>query len=475
MTSLGALLRDAGIEVVLAERAQDLTVSTVELDSRKCVPGSLFVCMPGTSTTGEAFVSEALDRGAVCVLSSTPVDAPMVVRVERTSLRGALASLSSAIVGNPARELTLAGVTGTNGKTTVTWLLQGILSEAGFASGAIGTLTGERTTPSAPELHRELRVIADRAAAAGARGTVVMEVSSHALDQGRVDGLSFDVAAFTNLSHEHLDYHGTMQSYFDTKAVLFDETRARVAVICVDDVWGQRLASQRSGPTTEVSSSDAHDVRSSIGATSFIWRSRAISTRLTGAVNVTNTLLALAAANELGLDDDTTASAVASVAPVPGRLEVVAAATPSVLVDYAHTPAGLERVLSDLRVIGGARRLVVVFGCGGDRDRSKRPVMGSIASNLADVVVVTSDNPRTEDPAAIISEVLAGVNGPATVTRVEDRAVAICSVIESAHDDDLILIAGKGHETTQEIAGTFLALDDRAVARAAVATRSGSC
>jgi UDP-N-acetylmuramoyl-L-alanyl-D-glutamate--2,6-diaminopimelate ligase len=469
------LLRDAGIDATLTDDAEALKVSTVELDSRRCVPGSVFVCMPGTSTTGEAFVSEALDRGAICVVASTPVDAPVVVRVERASLRGALASLSSVVVGDPANELTLAGVTGTNGKTTVAWLLHGILSEAGYSSSTIGTLTGARTTPSAPELHRELRVIADRAAATGSRGAVAMEVSSHALDQGRVDGLRFDVSVFTNLSHEHLDYHHTMERYFEAKAALFDESRSADAVICVDDEWGQRLASRRTGPTVEVATEEATNVRSSIGATSFTWRATAVSTQFTGMVNVTNAMLALAAARELGVEEGVTTRAIASVPPVPGRLEVVAAGAPSVLVDYAHTPAALERVLGDLRSLDGARRLIVVFGCGGDRDRSKRPIMGSIATRLADHVVVTSDNPRSEDPEAILDEILAGADGPASIVRDVDRASAIASTITEAHNDDVVLIAGRGHETAQEVAGTFVELDDRVVARAALDARGATC
>jgi UDP-N-acetylmuramoyl-L-alanyl-D-glutamate--2,6-diaminopimelate ligase len=475
VTSLGALLRDAGIEATLSRSAAALGVSTVELDSRRCSPGSVFVCMPGTATTGEVFVTDALDRGAVCVVASTPVSAPVSVRVERSTLRGVLASLSSAVVGNPARELTIAGVTGTNGKTTVTWLLHGILTQAGYASSTIGTLTGERTTPSAPELHRELRVIADRAAASGSRGAVAIEVSSHALDQGRVDGLRFDVAVFTNLSHEHLDYHRTMEDYFDAKATLFDESRSVGAVICVDDEWGRRLASLRTGRTIEVGTDEAANLRTSIGGTSFTWRSRAISTQFTGKLNVTNAMLALAAARDLGVDEDAAANAISTVPPVPGRLEVVGAGRPSVLVDYAHTPVALEHVLRDLRSLDEARRLVVVVGCGGERDRTKRPVMGSIASRLADQLVVTSDNPRGEDPEGIIDEVLAGVDGPASIVREPDRAAAITSTIADARDDDVILIAGKGHETTQEIAGSVVAFDDRAVARAALASRRHAC
>jgi UDP-N-acetylmuramoyl-L-alanyl-D-glutamate--2,6-diaminopimelate ligase len=232
VTTLGALLAEAGLDASLAAGARSVAVSTVELDSRQCTPGSVFVCMPGTTTSGEAFVDDALARGAVCVVASAHVPAAQVsVTVPSSSLRAVLAALSSAVVGNPAASLTLGAVTGTNGKTTVTWLLNGILSHAGYAAATIGTLSGGRTTPSAPDLHRQLRAIADRADREGKTGAVALEVSSHALDQGRVDGIRFDVAVFTNLSHEHLDYHGTMERYFEAKAKLFEPPRARAGVI----------------------------------------------------------------------------------------------------------------------------------------------------------------------------------------------------------------------------------------------------
>ena len=475
MTSLGALLADAGLAAGLSEDAAGLQVSTVELDSRRCSAGSVFVCMPGTTTTGTAFVDEALRRGAVCVVAAPPVPAaPVVVQVAPDELRGALAALSSAVVGDPAASLTLAGVTGTNGKTTVTWLLDGILTAVGYTSASIGTLTSPRTTPSAPDLHRALRVVADRASTEGRRGAVALEVSSHALDQGRVDGIRFDVAVFTNLSHEHLDYHATMEAYFEAKATLFASSRAAAAVVCVDDEWGRRLVARSEIPTVEVTSNDV-DVRDArIGATTFRWRSRAVTMRLPGTVNVTNALLALEAAGVLGVDDEEASSALADVPPVPGRLEFVGE-PPSVLVDYAHSPDALDRVLRDVRALRPGSRLVVVFGCGGDRDPAKRPEMGSIASRLADEVVLTSDNPRGEPPDDIIDQVLAGVDGDAVVRREPDRGLAVASAIASAADDDVVLLAGKGHETTQEIAGKLVAFDDRVAAAAALAARRPAC
>jgi UDP-N-acetylmuramoyl-L-alanyl-D-glutamate--2,6-diaminopimelate ligase len=475
VTTLGALLADAGLDAPLPEGATDLRVSTVELDSRRCGIGSVFVCLPGSTTTGEAFVGDALRRGAVCVVAATEVAAPVVVRVAADSLRGALAALSSAVVGDPARTLTMAGVTGTNGKTTVTWLLDGILRGVGYESASIGTLTGERTTPAPPELHRALRAVADRAEDAGRPGAVAVEVSSHALDQGRVDGIRFDVAVFTNLSREHLDYHGTMRAYFEAKAALFDPARTAAAVICVDDEWGRELAARRAVPTLEVATSEASLRGAALGRTTFSWRNRTTETQLTGHVNVTNAVLALAASEVLGVDQADASRALARVAPVPGRLEVVDGGPPNVLVDYAHSPDALERVLRDVRALETDGRLIVVFGCGGDRDQGKRPEMGAVASHLADVVVVTSDNPRGEDPSAIAAAVVAGCDGDADVSTELDRATAITRTVAGASVADVILVAGKGHETTQEVAGRVVPFDDRVVARAALEARRTSC
>jgi UDP-N-acetylmuramoyl-L-alanyl-D-glutamate--2,6-diaminopimelate ligase len=475
VTRLGALLADAGIDATLPADAKAIEVSTVELDSRLCVPGSLFVCMQGATTSGEAFIGDAVDRGAVCIVASTPVHAAAVsVLVPESSLRPVLSSLSSAVVGNPAGSLMLAGVTGTNGKTTVTWLLNGILSHLGYTSAAIGTLSGARTTPSAPELHRELREVVDRAHEEGAKGAVALEVSSHALDQGRVDGIRFDVSVFTNLSHEHLDYHGTMDRYFEAKARLFEPPRSKAAVICVDDEWGRALAAKVEIPVTTVSSEDATVEDARVGSTTLHWRSTRIVTRLTGRFNVTNTILAVAAAEVLGITTNESARALEALPSVPGRLEVVGDGALSVLVDYAHTPHALERALVDLRQLRSTGRLVCVFGCGGDRDVAKRPQMGAVASLLADDVFVTSDNPRSEDPVAIIDQIVSGAKGPARLVREPDRAAAVAMAIDGAQDGDIVLIAGKGHETTQEVAGTFVPFDDRDVAARVLRTRSAS-
>jgi UDP-N-acetylmuramoyl-L-alanyl-D-glutamate--2,6-diaminopimelate ligase len=476
VTTLGALLADAGVDAALSADARALEVSTVELDSRLCTPGSVFVGMQGTATSGEAFVGDAIARGAVCIIASAPVPAAKVsVTVPSSSLRSVLAALSSSVVGHPAASLTLGAVTGTNGKTTVTWLLNGILSHAGYTAATIGTLSGGRTTPSAPDLHRQLRTVADRAEREGRKGAVALEVSSHALDQGRVDGIRFDVAVFTNLSHEHLDYHGTMERYYEAKARLFEPPRAKGAVICVDDEWGRMLAASVEVPVVEVSSEDATILDARVGGTTLRWRSETIETHLTGRVNVTNTILAVAAADTLGIAPRDAAAALKALAPVPGRMELVGGGAPSVLVDYAHTPHALERVLLDLRELRPSSRLVCVFGCGGDRDVAKRPQMGAIASLLADDVVVTSDNPRGEDPEAIIDQILQGARGRARLEREPDRAKAIALAIDAAGDDDVVLIAGKGHETTQEISGSFVPFDDREVAAAVLRAKDPTC
>lgn len=476
MITLGELLSDAGLDGSVPDDARLVPVSTVELDSRRCSPGSVFVCMQGTTTSGEVFVDDAISRGAVCVVATSKVPAaPVSVTVAPSALRSVLATLSSAVVGNPARSLTLAAVTGTNGKTTVTWLLNGILAHSGYTAATIGTLSGGRTTPSAPDLHRELRAVVDRARDEGRRGAVALEVSSHALDQGRVEGLRFDVAVFTNLSHEHLDYHATMERYFEAKASLFTPLTARSAVVCVDDEWGRRLAAHVSVPAVEVSSDDATIVDAEIGHTSIRWRSSRLETRLTGRLNLTNTILAVAAAEALGIDPRTSAEALRALPSVPGRMELVGEGRPSVVVDYAHTPKALERVLADLRELRPTGRLICVFGCGGDRDVAKRPQMGAIASELADDVVVTSDNSRSEDPEVIIDEIVAGASGPARLRREVDRAAAIAWAIDLAGKDDVVLVAGKGHETTQERSGVVVPFDDREVAAAALAVRTTRC
>jgi UDP-N-acetylmuramoyl-L-alanyl-D-glutamate--2,6-diaminopimelate ligase len=404
------------------------------------------------------------------------------------TIRPVMARIAAAFYGFPARELTMIGVTGTNGKTTVTELLGGLLESSGRPSNVMGTLSGARTTPEATEVQRVLAQVRDRQRSDGRPHAVAMEVSSHALVQSRVEGIHFDVAVFTNLSHDHLDYHGTMESYFEAKSSLFTPDHALRGVVNADDAWGQRLLHQSRIPMIAVRRSDASEIVLQPGRTQFRWRGQHVSTSLTGAINVDNTLLAAEAALTLGLEPPEVALALSGVPPVPGRFQVISAphrGTPSgagappftVIVDYAHTPAGLEVALREaggLTADGG--RVLVAFGCGGNRDRAKRPKMGLVASRLSDVAVLTSDNPRDEEPLSIIEEVRSGV--PSDAQRraafvVEpDRSLAIRRVLEAARDGDVVIIAGKGHETYQEIGGgRQLPFDDVVEARQALSAR----
>jgi UDP-N-acetylmuramoyl-L-alanyl-D-glutamate--2,6-diaminopimelate ligase len=409
-------------------------------------------------------------------------------------MRPVMAHLAAAFYGFPARELLMIGVTGTNGKTTVTQLLGDLLSAVGRPTNVMGTLSGARTTPEATEVERVLAGVRDRQRSDGLRHAVAMEVSSHALVQSRVDGIHFDVAVFTNLSHDHLDYHQTMEEYFEAKARLFTSNHALRGVVSGDDPWGRLLLDRARIPMVAVHHADAGDVVLRPGHTEFTWRGHRVTTPLTGGVNVDNALLAaetaLALDSELGHAE--VAAAMAHLRPVPGRLEVIAAAPPpevaagdggelarppfTVIVDYAHTPAGLEVVLAEARQLrpGPSGRVVSVFGCGGNRDRAKRPVMGAVAAQGSDVAFLTSDNPRDEDPAAIIEEVLTGVPGgrdnPHIVVE-EDRRVAIRRALDAAAAGDVVVIAGKGHETYQEISGRRLPFDDAVEAREALTAR----
>lgn len=459
-----------------------VVVRGVAFDSRMVEPGDLFFCLPGTVTDGRIHAPEALARGAVGVVSEEPLPelagSPAVrVLVSRGRARPSMARVAAAFWGHPSRELVVGGVTGTNGKTTVAHLLGAALEAGGHRTTVIGTLTGSRTTPEAPDLQRLLAAARAHGGAGG--GAVAMEVSSHALAQSRVDGIHFDVAVFTNLSHEHLDYHGTMEEYFSVKASLFTPERAVRGVVDAEDPWGRRLLAAARIPMVAVRRGDATAVELAPGRSSFTWRGRRVSLALTGAVNVRNAVLAAEAAVALGLSPEEVAAGLAAAPPVPGRLETVVAAGPTgppftVLVDYAHTPAGLDVALGEARrLVGPGGRVIVVFGCGGDRDRSKRPAMGAAARRGADLVVVTSDNPRSEDPGAIIQEVLAGMperapDGGGAVVE-PDRREAVGRAVRAARPGDVVLIAGKGHERAQIVGDRAYPFDDREVAAEAVA------
>jgi len=456
---LGELFDDLTFDLATAA----IDVVSVEIDSRACTPGALFFAVPGATTSGVAHVAQAVANGAVAVVATEALacDVPVVV-VTPQRLRLALGHAAEAVTGWPASDMQLVGVTGTNGKTSVATLIADLSRQLGWHGASIGTLTNARTTPAPPELWRSLAAI--RASATTPSPSVVaLEVSSHALDQERVAGVHFAVAVFTNLSHDHLDYHGTMEAYFAAKAKLFTPEFASRAVIWCDDPYGDQLRGATSLPVTVVRRSDAAVTHASLTGTDFLWRGHQVHSPLIGDYNIDNALLALATMAALGADEAELARAMAHVTPIPGRCELVSSTGPTVVVDYAHTPAGLERLLTTVRTLHEGR-IITVFGCGGDRDTTKRADMGRIASTLSDVAVVTSDNPRTEDPAAIIDQVIAGCD-PSRVERVIDRRDAIARALDIAGPSDVVVIAGKGHETTQIIGEHVLAFDDRAVAR----------
>ncbi len=451
-------------------------VTGVSHDSRGVRPGDLFCCVPGSRTDGHDHAAEAVQRGATGLLVERFVDeAVPQARLPQGGVRPAMAPVAAAFFGHPGNDLVLAGVTGTNGKTTVTHLLGHVLRANGRPTAVLGTLSGPRTTPEAPELQARLAAWRDGGRSEGRPRAVAMEVSSHALVEHRVDALRFDVAVFTNLSHDHLDFHGSMEAYFAAKASLFSPARTEAAVVWADDPYGARLVEAAEVPTLAVGSADAKDVEVGLSRTSFTWRGHTVTVALTGRLQVANVLLAAEAAVRLGLSPLEVAAALATAPAVPGRLEVVVGAGPpgppfSVLVDYAHTPAALEAALRSARDLAApGARVLVVFGCGGERDPSKRPAMGEVAARLADVVVVTSDNPRGEDPASIAEAVLAGVPaGAASATAVPGRPEAVQAALEAAGPGDVVVVAGKGHERVQEVAGRHLAMDDRQLVRQAL-------
>jgi UDP-N-acetylmuramoyl-L-alanyl-D-glutamate--2,6-diaminopimelate ligase len=385
--------------------------------------------------------------------------------------------------------MTVVGVTGTNGKTTTTALLEAIFSASDLPAATIGTLSGARTTPEAPELQATLAAFRSEG-----RAAVAMEVSSHALVQHRVDAIWFAAAIFTNLSQDHLDYHATMDDYFEAKARLFEPGRAAAAVVNADDPWGQRLLNRlrtswgrgtETHPVIPFSLLDLEGLAVSPNGSRFRWQGIDVELRLGGRFNVRNALAAATAAEALGLDRHAIVAGLEQVEAVRGRFEPVRGGQPfTVLVDYAHTPDGLEQALLAAREladggvgrsVSGRGRVILVFGAGGDRDQAKRPLMGSVATELADMAVLTSDNPRSEDPLAIITQVASGAQNTNSQVQLEieaDREAAIVVALESAEGHDVVVIAGKGHEIVQEVGGRVIPFDDAEVARRAL-TRIG--
>jgi len=487
MIAAAEFVRPAGM--ALLDKLAQLGVPLADLtaDSRTVKLGSIFVAYPGTAQDGRAYIAEAISRGATAVIWERDgfswKEAWEIPNLGVENLRSRISEIAGDIYGNPSESLWMAGVTGTNGKTSVSQWIASALDHAGRRSAVIGTLgnglVGERvearnTTPDPIVLQRLLADYLRR----GARN-VAMEVSSHGLDQGRVTGIKYDAAVFTNLTRDHLDYHGSMESYGEAKARLFTARGVKHRIINADDDFGRELARRFPDAVTyataqrqphaayrasNIALSDA-GVRFHVDSE---WGRGEVHAGVLGAFNVSNVLAVLATLIAAGLSFDEAVNAIARLEPVPGRLEKVGGGSlPLVVVDYAHTPDALEKALEALRpAVAAGHRLFCVFGCGGDRDPGKRPLMGTVAARLADHVVVTSDNPRSEEPAAIIQQVMAGAHGAEAI---EDRQVAIFTAVHHATPGDVVLVAGKGHETYQEIAGLRHPFDDREVARAALA------
>jgi UDP-N-acetylmuramoyl-L-alanyl-D-glutamate--2,6-diaminopimelate ligase len=443
---------------------RDVEIDAVAMDSRDVRPGSLFACVVGRVVDGHEFAAAARRAGAGALVVERPVDID-VPQVLVTDVRAALGPLCDAFYDHPSAGLRVAGVTGTNGKTTTVALLTEIFVAHGWKASSLGTLSGVRTTPEAPQLQAQLADLRRSGTQA-----VAMEVSSHALDQGRVDALHFAAGVLTNVTQDHLDYHHTMEAYFDAKARLFEPERIEVAIIDTDDPYGRRLVGRISGqvPVETFSLDDAVALSVTREGSRFRWGGVDVALALRGRFNVANALAAAATARALGIPDATVAEGLSGIRSVRGRFEPVEAGQAfTVLVDYAHTPDGLAKALTAAREITSGR-LIVVFGAGGDRDHSKRPLMGKAATTLADLAFVTSDNPRNEDPMAIIDSVVAGAGGEVRPIAEPDRRRAITHALASADDGDVVLIAGKGHESGQDFGGRVEAFDDVLEARAAL-------
>lgn len=469
MDARGRALLDDLPPSLVVELVGALPATLVDLthDSRQVQPGWAFACVPGDQHDGHDFAEQAVAAGATLLLVERRLPSGSVgdtAQLVVTDVRRAMGFAAATVHGHPASALTLVGITGTNGKTTTTQLIGSILRAAGREERELGTLSGARTTPEATDLQRRLAGFVRDGV-----DTVVMEVSSHALALHRVAGTRFDVAVFTNLGRDHLDLHVSMEAYFRAKASLFMPDLSDLGITNLDDPYGRLLLDVAAIEMVGYSTDDARDLDVGIDHHRFVWRGQPVRVPIGGVFNVANSLAALNAAAALGIDPATAARGLAALPPVPGRFEVVSApgAGVAVVVDYAHTPEGLEHVLRSARRLATGR-VIAVFGCGGDRDADKRPLMGAAAAANADVVIVTSDNPRREDPHAIVDAVLGGIDsGYRERVSIEiDRRAAIEEAIGSARSGDVIVIAGKGHETTQTIGDRILSFDDREVARA---------
>ncbi|MFT7501357.1 MAG: UDP-N-acetylmuramoyl-L-alanyl-D-glutamate--2,6-diaminopimelate ligase [Gammaproteobacteria bacterium] len=478
LASLAAMLADlSGGAIAEVDGDGATQISTVTHDSHAVGSGSLFACLRGERVDGHDFAATAVEAGAAALLVDRRLDGTRVsgvaqLIVDDTRLR--LGPIAASLMGAPSTHMTTVGITGTNGKTTTSLMLEAIFIAHGQRVGVIGTLNGPRTTPEAPELQQRLaEFVADGCSAA------VVEVSSHALTLHRVDGTHFDAVVFTNFGHDHLDLHGTPEDYFRAKASLFDIRFAPLAVINLDDTHGRLLSdviAGNDGPSMRVvtySAAELTDVEVSATSLSYEWSGRRIHVGIGGAFNVCNSLAAVVTATEVGVPLDDIITGLAQLGAVPGRFETVAWPAGvdggfSVVVDYAHTPDGLAEVIAAARaVVEESASVIIVFGCGGDRDHGKRSEMGAVAAGAADRVIVTSDNPRSEEPMKIITDVVVGVpsNYRDRVTVNPDRQSAIGDALNLACSGDIVVIAGKGHEKTQDLGDRVVEFDDRAMAR----------
>jgi UDP-N-acetylmuramoyl-L-alanyl-D-glutamate--2,6-diaminopimelate ligase len=469
----------------------DRVVESIAYDSRRVQRNGLFVALRGEKSDGHQFVEQAVEKGATVVVTEREVQTPRATCVVVDNTRSALADLAAVFYQQPARRLKLAAVTGTNGKTTTTFLIKHILEKAGLRCGLLGTVRYEiadrvlpavRTTPESIEVYDLLAQMANAGCKAAA-----MEVSSHALAQERVRGLEWDVAVFTNLTQDHLDFHGTMENYFEAKAKLFaglteqkSKTKA-TAVINIDDRYGAQLVDRLNKKVSVITygMGAQADFRASNYHAEFAGTSYQLDARgksylvrvpLIGRFNVANSMAALAAASSMGISLREAILSLGRSPQVPGRLEAVPAKRQfQIFVDYAHTPDALLNVLKTARELS-PRKLIVVFGCGGDRDKQKRPLMGRVADEHADFSIITSDNPRKENPKAIIADAEKGFRS-SRYEKITDRAEAIARAIELAQPRDIVLIAGKGHEAYQEFADHTIPFDDIQIARRALENR----
>jgi len=468
---LGDVIADLDAPDVTGDLGTQIT--DVAFDSRAVEVGTLFCCVRGEHADGHDFAASAVERGASALLVDRAVDVDVpLVRVPDT--RRAMGLVAATFFGHPSQSLAVVGVTGTNGKTTTTHLLRSVLVEAGLRAEVLGTLSGARTTPEGPDLQRRLAGWRDSGVEA-----VAMEVSSHALALDRVAGTRFRVAVFTNLSRDHLDFHRSMEAYFDAKARLFEPAYADAAVVNLDSPHGRLLRDAAKIPTTGFSVDDLDDLTVGAAQSTFTWRGQRVRLGLGGGFNVSNALAAAETGRVLGIPVEVVAAGLSRPVHLPGRFETIDAGQPfTVVVDYAHTPDGLEQLLDAARDVAEGNEVAVLFGCGGDRDASKRPAMGEVAARLADRVVLTSDNSRGEDTGAIIDAVRQGFDrAPERRARellIEpDRRVAIGAVFAASRPGDVVLLAGKGHETTQAIGHTVVPFDDRQVARDELARLAG--